>query len=406
MQPLPPRLQVIFERTKLVCFSRFEIRIPETATVVYGPAEVEAPISFFKGQSKKIADHVAARLVEIEEERELLREDDIRNLPLFGKTIEGTVPGQKIVFGSKNQIGYAIHSYIPIGDDLFIQHLNSILPEYDRIAIFNRVASHLLPRSEDEVSPGPGTCIEGGFVALDPQRERVTIGIRLKEFPDVHISLDVHKNQKYLAETGRLELMREQAREAAEERGLGAVFARIKMLRHEKRQLGDWKGVEILTRTPAHLHNTEAHEFRYESLGAVHDSLRPHLDIRLDSGVASNRNASVQPSITDDEAIALWDQLLNSIRVRPLKNSSINPGNPVGRSEARWIDSGMPCPQTGWWLCKQEAIDGERRRYFTAGELMPKIILFGEPSLWERLTGASPRFSSTTAWKLDDQATE
>ena len=305
MNPASSRVHALFEKSKTICFGRFVIQVPASAIIVFGPAEVEAPIAFYKGEALKLGDHMAQRLVRVEEEREFLRPSDMGNLPLFGKIIDGAIPGHKIVFGSKDRIGYTIYSYIPVGNDLFIQHLNSILPEYDRIATFNRVASHLMPRSEDDVPPGPGTCIEGGFVPLEQKYERVTIGIRLKEFPDVHLSLDVHKNQKYLAETGRLELMREQAKEAAEERGLGMVYARIKMLRHEQRQLGEWKGVEILTRTPAHENNTEAHEFRYESLGAVNDSLRPHLDIRLDSGVVDNRKASAKPSITDEEAMAI-----------------------------------------------------------------------------------------------------
>jgi hypothetical protein len=56
---------------------------------------------------------------------------------------------------------------------------------------------------------------------MKQQYERVTIGVRLKEFPDVHFSVEVHKNQKRLRESGRMDLMRQQAQQTAEEAGLG-----------------------------------------------------------------------------------------------------------------------------------------------------------------------------------------
>ena len=403
MSTLSPRLQPLFEKTRTICFGRFLMQIPATAAVVYGPAEVETPIEYFEGHGAKVAEHLAERLAEIQKEQEFLLKEDFLTLPLFGKVIDGAIPGQKIVFGSKNQIGYTIYSFVPIGKDLFVQHLNSVLPQYDRTATFNRVASNLRFRSEDEIPPEPGTCIEGGFVQLEQKYERVTVGIRLKEFPDVHFSAEVHKNQERLAESGRMELMREQAKEDAEKRGLGLLFARIKILRQGTRQLGTWKGMEIATRTPAHDDDTEAHEFRFQSLGVVNDSLQPRLDVRLDSGVKDDRRASVKPSITDEEAIALWDKLINSIRVRSHDGTKNTAAEPPRIPLASLVVTGATCPQTGWWQCAEGGnIDGGRRRHVTAGEPMPHAILLGEPNLWQRLTRDRPRYTRETVWKLVD----
>jgi hypothetical protein len=172
------------------------------------------------------------------------------------------MPGQKIVFGSKNQAGYAVHSFIPVGKDLFVQSIDSILPDEDVVNAINRVASRLRPRLEDEVPAEPGICIEAGFVPLQAKYERVPIGIRLKEFPDVHLSVDVHKNLDYLPVGSSPKLLREQAVEMAVAEGLGAVFARTKILRQNERLLGIWKGEEIALRTPAYKDALEAHEFR------------------------------------------------------------------------------------------------------------------------------------------------
>lgn len=311
MTTLSPRLQPLFEKTRTICFGRFVMQVPVTATIVYGPAEVETPIEYFEGHGAKVDEHLAERLAEVQEEKQFLLKEDFLTMPLFGKVIDGAVPGQKIVFGSKNQIGYTIYSFVPVGKDLFVQHLNSVLPQYDRIVIINKVAASLRSRLEGEVPAESGTCIAGGFVQLEQKYERVTVGVRMREFPDVHFSVEVHKNQEQLAASGGIELMREQAKEGAEKRGLGALFASIKIIRREARQLGRWTGMELATRTPAHENNSETHEFRFQSLGAVNDPLQPQLDIRLDSGVKGDRRASVKPSITDEEAIALWDKLIN-----------------------------------------------------------------------------------------------
>jgi hypothetical protein len=405
MTTLSARLQPLFENTRTVCFGRFLMQVPATATVVYGPAEVETPIEFFEGQSGKVAEHLSARLAEIEQEREYLLKDDIPNLPLFGKVIDGVLPGQKIVFGSKDQISYAIYSFVPVGKDLFVQHLNTVLPENERVTTFNRVASHLRSRSDDEIPREPGTCIEGAFVPLEQKYERVTIGVRLKEFPDVHFSVEVHKNQKYLPVGSSPKLLREQAKEMAEAEGLGAVFARTKILRQQERQLGIWKGEELALRTPHYKDDLEAHEFQFHGMGAVDDSFQPELDIQLDSGLKDDRKAKVKPSITDEEALALWDKLITTIRVR--QPSDATPASAPARAPiASTVPTGGICPETGWWECTdRKNIEGGTRRLFKAGERMPHAVLLREPGLWKNLTGSSRRQVQTT-WKLVDYLDE
>jgi hypothetical protein len=404
MNELSPRLQLMFEKTRSVCFGRFLINIPSTATIVYGPAEVEAPITYYQGESGKVDEHLSARLAEIEEERSYLLKEDIPNFPLFGKVIDGVVPGQKIVFGTKDRVGYAIHSFIPVGGDLFVQHLDSVLPEYDRGETLKRVASHLRSRSEDEIPAEAGSCIEGGFVPLEQEYERATIGIRLQEFPDVHISIDVHKNRDYLPEGSSPKLLREQAKQSAEDAGLGAVFARTRILRQQDRQLGIWKGEEIALRTPAYKDDKSVHEFRFHSQGALHDALHPELDIRLDSGVRGNSTASVNPSITDEEALALWDKLITTIRIRkPSDATSTTPAAPRVPL-ASVVRTGEMCPQTGWWeTTEYEGNGGDARRLLSAGEPMPHVLRYD--GFWKKLSRSKQREQSV-AWKLVEYVDE
>jgi len=378
------------------------MEVPLTAAVVYGPAEVEVPIRYFEGQADKVAEHLSARLVEIENERQFLLKTDIPRLPLFGKVVNGVKSGQKIVFGSKDRVGYAVHSFIPVGNDLFVQYIDSFPPDEQIVSIFNAVASHLRPRAQNEIPAEPGSCIEGGFIPLEQEYERVTVGIRLQEFPDVHFSVDVHKNQEFLADRSSPSLLREQAKQAAEDAGLGAVFARTKVLRKGTRQVETWNGEEIALRTPTYKDEKAVHDFRFHSTGAVRDSLQPEIDIRLDSGVKDNHKANVNPSITDEEALALWDKLIRTIRVR--RPSDATPTTTATRqmplgSVAR---TGEICPQTGWRECtERKGTDRRIKRLLTAGEPVPHVQLATESRLWQRFFRESNRHM-TAVWELVD----
>ena len=383
----PARLQPLFKDTKTVCFGRFLVEVPSTATVVYGPAEVAMPIEYFPGQGTNLSKHLTARLNEIENERRFLLKNDIPRLPLFGKVLDGEREGQKIAFGSKDQVGYAIYSFIPIKEHLFIQHINSIQPDEDILEIFNDVAKKLLPRLEDEIPSMPGICIDGGFVPLEQDYERTTIGIRLKEFPDVHISIDAHKNLKYLPKGSSPKLLREQAREFAEADGLGAVFSQTKILRQKDRQLNTWDGEELALRTPAYKDDKSVHDFRFHSMGAINDRLHPELDIRLDSGLKGNDKARAEPTLTDEEALALWDKIINTIRIRQI--GDVTSAKPVASKVplSSRVHTGQQCPQAGWWECAtNERIEGSKRRFFNLRETMP-LVLLSEPSLLQKLTG-------------------
>ena len=405
MKTSTSRIHEIFKTTRVVCFGRFLIEAPAASTIVYGPAEAETPIEFHQNQASKISEHLSSRLAEIEKEKKYLMKDDARRLPLLGNIIDGAVPGQKIVFGSRNPIGYTIHSFVPLGENLFIQQLDRVLPEDDEVSVINKVASHLKNRSEDEIPAEPGSCIEGGFIALDQEYEGVTLGVRLNDFPDVHLSIDVHKNQEYLPEGNNPKLLREQAKASAEANGFGAVFARTKVLREQIRQLGDWTGEEIALLTPAFKDGKSVHEFRFYSKGAVRDSLQPELDIRFDSGVKENQKASVDPSITDEEALELWDKLISTIRIR--KPSDATRSNPAKVPLATESTTGEICPQTGWWEpAEHNETQNGRRHLVKSGEPMPPLQLHVPSGFWQKFAGNQPTRVIATTWKLVEYVDE
>lgn len=401
MTSLPARLQPLFEDTKTVCFGRFVIEIPTKAQLAFGPAEVGPSIFHLSGESSEIARYVAKDLVAMDADRENFDEDAIIRLPFFGKVIDGIIPGQKITFGSKDRVGYYINAYVPVGKDLFVLHYGSVMHQDYDVEDFNVIAKQLRLRHDDDIPAGPGTCIDGGFLPMALEYEKVTLGIRLKEFPDVHLSIEVHKNRDRLDEDGRLELMLESGKETAKRKGLAALYARIKTFRRGTRPLGPWTGYEMVARKPAYKDHTAVHEFRFQSLGALHDPLLPQLDLRLDTGVKKNRTARAEPSLTDEEALALWDKLIGTIRVRQPSDATPRNAAPAKVPLGQITPSGDLCTQQGWWQCiEDDNIEGARRRHFTVGEQMPHAVILAVPNLWQKLSGDQPRHTRPSAWKL------
>ncbi len=65
------------------------------------------------------------------------------------------------------------------------------------------------------------------------------------------------------------------------------------------------------------------------------------------------------------------------------------------------VVTGYTCPQTGWWRCNEAgAIASERRQFIREGQIMPKVAVAGEPSLWQRVKGERPVWSTATVWTL------
>lgn len=129
--------------------------------------------------------------------------------------------------------------------------------------------------------------------------------------------------------------------------------------------------------------------------------------MRLDSGVKNNKTARTKPSVTDEETVALWDKLIETIRVRRTGDAKPSKATPAMVPLGKLTATGDMCTQQGWWQCVEgENIEGGRRRHFTKGETMPHVVLLGEPNPWQKMTGDRPRHTSATVLKLVDYDAE
>lgn len=419
MIALSPRLQSLFEHTKTVCFGRFIIDVPATATVVFDSAYVPVQTTRFTGRSEMLAATVAERESALKAEK---RYPARSGVTLFEQVVEGVLPDQRIVIGWKDFDSpfYKVESYFKVGPDLYLQE-SEAMRDGDKEAAdigfslskvvekLNKTALSMRHRADDEVPTDPGVCIDGAFLPspLDQGVEVIFFGMRLEEFADVHLSIETRKMDGPLGEGQGLEELLDRGRNAAILSGNGLAWARTQFFRRHTRDLHGLHGYEILARKPASGDDSAAHDFRFQYEGEPNNSLKPLIDMHLDTGVQGNATASRTPSLTDEEAIALWDRLTGSIRLRPTKpgptktsDAGVMPPTPFGALAL----TGRACPHTGWWECVEQALPvrGGRRQFFREGEAMPHAVLEAERSLWQTLTGDAPSHTVATVWKRVD----
>jgi len=394
------RISELFKETRSICFGRFIVEVPISSSVIYGPTSIESQIFSLENKADKIPDLLAERLVEVEREISNFPKYEIADLPLLGKVMDGVVPGQKIVFGVRSSVGYAIDSFTPVGNNIFVQHFGPVPPNEDDVPRINQIASSLRVRSESDIPAESGMCIQGGFSSIEPKYERAAIGLYFEEYPDVRLSIDAHKNQDYLPLGSSPKRLREKAREKGMANGFGDFFSKIKVLREGSRQLGIWEGEEFATRRPRFIDDTDAHEFRFHSMGSIKNAYHPELDIRLDTGVKKNAKAKATPSLTDDEALDLWDRIITTIRLRKPSDATLVrqrlPVVPIGTIDK----TGDICPQTGIWECShKKKIIGEKQKTLIEGEKMPYVLVIDSSKPLQWIFGDS-QVNVEATWKL------
>jgi hypothetical protein len=318
-------VQHLFAKTKTICAGRFLIDVPLSANVVYGDLWAPYEIQRYANDAANVDQYLLRYAAELKEHQRFASKELLKPDSMLGKVINGAVPGQRLFFGLSRgyNIFYEIYSLIPVGPDLFVQRgtpSETGLGYLETVDILNSTARRIFPLEKDNVPTHSGFCIDGAFIKDDAESdvEKIQLGVRLREFPDVHFSVEmVRKN--FLVESDAIEPRLEEARRQAFAMGWGGWYSRIKILRKENRSLGPWKGFEVLTHIPPRKEIGESHDFNFVALGIPKNPLVPTIDMKLDTGVRDNRPGAVKPSVTDEQALYIWDRITNSIRIRPVK---------------------------------------------------------------------------------------
>ncbi|TFW31005.1 T6SS immunity protein Tli4 family protein [Massilia horti] len=408
MTELTPRLKPLFDKTKTVCFGRFLVDVPESATVVWGNADVSLGVRIYPKGVDQVKEFAQKFIDELKGEKAIYH----NYIPLFISEDNVVQPQGKIVTGYEGFTavnGLKINGYFRLNDDGVVIESRPLSDEKDEtIAEIISIARRLRQHSETEIPTEPGNCVEYAFLSdkSEPDKElpmeHIRIGFRLKEFPDTHLSIYVAPANPYNPEDDSLERQFNRVRAGAKSPESKKALADTKFLRESPRQIHDWQtGYEVLMRSPDEERSRAHHDFRMKFVGVPRDLYKPYADIQFQTGVADNAAGAAKASLTDEEAIAVWDKITSSIRVRPTvatpaKTSQADspPHRPLGELAA----TGRICPQTGWWQASES--EGDQRQHFKAGERMPHVISHGEPSVWQKLKGERPSYRTATVWKL------
>lgn len=266
------------------------------------------------------------------------------------------------------------------------------------------VLSRLHVRPDSEIPAEAGYCFAGGFISNPRWRnEEAGIDFRVSGHPDTVVSVWFYPLSSFKHDKPLLERL------SGMTQVLGNLATSVHVLRKGDRQIGPYKGQEYLASAP-NSGGMRGHAFVWETQGE--GTLEtPAIKIELSTGHSDRKGNPQKTSLTDEQAMKLWDDILNSFRLRPtgdaIKTSDVVPEPSPHLPLGELVATGGTCPQTGWWQASEAGeIEGGARQYFRAGETMPQVTMLGESSLWQKLKGARPSYRTATVWKLVDYDSE
>ncbi len=322
---LSPQLQALFAQTKLVCFGRYVLAVPVEAELIFGPQDFPAEILTHVGAASRAKDFAEAH------RRSVLARNDTAVVTYFG-------PGPTShsfeirSFENKNAKAYGnedAQTFVVSGKHLFEWSYGG-----EELAPLVR---GLRARDNAEIPRDPGVCIDHGFIAdsSGKYQEILRAGIVLPSLPDISFSVDSNKLASVDGANGEGLL----ASIAAQKADLGKLYPKLTTLREGKRIVGVWQGEESLVRRA-----DGTHDFEWEAVGKERTTLHPSsISAKMYTKVAANRiGAADEASLSDDEAVALWDRLLGGLRFR-VNAPPTQTGRPVT------VRSGQVVPRSGMW---------------------------------------------------------
>ncbi|MDR0588487.1 MAG: hypothetical protein LBG61_05910 [Burkholderiales bacterium] len=239
--------------------------------------------------------------------------------------------------------------------------------------------AQLQGRGAREVPTVPGFCVPDGiFVEKEQSYDgSILASFMMPERPDINLVVYIG----YIPPSSDPGLL---SRKDGIFAKFGNMAHRVKTLRADKRPLpGAPKGEELLVTLPEDKKG-RVHAFIWEDMGWSKD--HPFLRIELNTGIFNH-----MPSISDQEALAMWDAILNSFKLR-----SVDPQ--TGRADEAFpktVATGEKCPKDGRWMSVE---DGSVLK-FVAGQIMPPVI-FAKPAegFFAKLTGKTTTYQAPGHW--------
>jgi len=311
------KIDKLFEKTKPVCFGRFVIDVPVETKVLHGTQDFSSPIETVENGATRTHELANKKHKEVIAASKAFERAEVHQFE------KGTTPGSWMLLywdsSSAKKVGVlSVQGYLAAGGHAFIVR-SSTAPSEGRTeatekAELAHIANHLRARNPEEIPTEPGVCLDLGFIADDTGKyqEIFGIGFRFPSLPDVSLSISSNKDGQT---PEPLSKRRKQAEKLALDSPFAAAFSKVKVMRDGERRIAQWAGEEALFRRPRE-EGGVWHELRFNYPGIRYDHRNPRLDATLFTGVERNTAGGLESSLSDEEAIALWDRMLSTLRLR------------------------------------------------------------------------------------------
>lgn len=301
-----------------LCFGRFLIDFPAGAQIKelgqqsefkFGRIKTE----LFEGGQSEFARKMLGRLAELRkgEDKDKFELTDSHELHSINAQIFKL---SKKLYTLTN---FGFEAYRLSSDNILFSMVERDFLEDKIDSVLFDVQTQLLPslrfRRIDEIPQEPGFCIRDGFIPDNGGTyhfEEARMQINFKEWPDVWVSFYSQTVQK----GGEQTLL--QRVDSHPFTGIYATLAaQITKLRRGAHDVNGFKGEEVLDLMPTD-DGFKQHSFRWEVPGKVKDVFSPSIVLEFRSGTPLEGKPR-RPTLTDDQAIKLYDAIVNSIRLRP-----------------------------------------------------------------------------------------
>lgn len=312
-------------KMKTVCVGRMLIDLPEEAQLHWSRASIDGfDIETFAESSDAFHARVMARKAEIrsrpdwrggnrnlETEQEIHTDSGLQGTILVhGRYVKETTAGYSVdTLRRIRYEGTALEAHVH-GDGISIEVATKNY-DLDRVDNLPRLVSRLVPNPRNTIPTEPGFCFDRAW-ARDPltadQGERIVLTAGLPRHPDIAIRFDTMAG---IASTSKGLLERNAASHA---RAPAIVNMRFTTLRAAPRTIGGLAGEELVEQVVEE-NFALVGGFEWEANGSADDVFAPAITLRMATG--KGVHGPVSPSLSNVAALALWDALSSSVRIRP-----------------------------------------------------------------------------------------
>lgn len=316
-----------------ICLGRFVITLPEGAEPIaqasYQSIEIEdiKAVSGFPNVARQLEARAkkmrTAKMENSDYTNKLYRAAGYDPDVLFGKT---QFAGIRVDRSQKQaMIGYHPELDVPtlrvelhkvIDDAQYVLATKGgSADDYDNISAFMwKAAERFRHRAADEIPNEPGFCMDKGLFADDgdpPVSETFSLFVRFKDHPDATFSIDSFAT----GAAGNEDELEIKSRFSGALGLMMRMFANIHVMDRGNREAAGQKGYQVALSTPSEdAPGATMYKFSWAAKGVLNDATRPYMEIELDIQPDDDKPATIT---SGKEAEALWNRLLNGIRIRP-----------------------------------------------------------------------------------------